>query len=345
MVAQNGEIHNIWMVSREYGNLAGAGGVKDVVCQLAEALAKWNGCKINVVVPLYGFMKAPLQGFVPLPDPLLDDRQLRLSVDMHHPDDEVREDVSFFYQKINGVNIFLVDAERYSQKTDVYVYTDVDERQAGWQKKAMGHHDYFAMNLLLQKATLELIFSLGEQPDIIHCHDGHTALLPALMREIPGYRSYFRATGCLVTIHNAGYGYHQEIADNIYARSITGLSDQIIAANQLDSKFDPFLVAANYAILNTVSENYARELQEGEEDRLTGWLGHELKDRGVILEGVTNGIDPEKFRPAVFAGTNGQMSYDPGDESDSLRGKRYCKEALLAEIRAGLQVDDLEWFG
>ena len=50
-----------------------------------------------------------------------------------------------------------------------------------------------------------------------------------------------------------------------------------------------------YAVVNTVSENYARELQETASDELTGWLGHELKRRNIILQGVTNGIDPAFF--------------------------------------------------
>ena len=147
---------------------------------------------------------------------------------MHQPDAYVQEEVGYYVQKINRVHIYLVDAARFRQKSAVYTYTEDDEIMVSWQKKSMGHHDYFAMNLLHQKAALELMVCLDAKPDIIHCHDGHTAVLPALIRENPGYRSYFRATGCLVTIHNAGFGYHQEVADIPYARSITGLPDQII---------------------------------------------------------------------------------------------------------------------
>ncbi len=52
---QEEQIKNIWMLSREYGNLAGAGGVKDVVCQLAETLARWTGRSLHVVLPLVWF--------------------------------------------------------------------------------------------------------------------------------------------------------------------------------------------------------------------------------------------------------------------------------------------------
>ncbi len=333
------------MLSREYGSIAGAGGVKDVSCQLAETLARWTGRSVHVVLPLYGFLDVQMLGFQPLQDPLCPDRTLRLLIDMHEPDSILYEEVGFFYARINKVHIYLVDSKRYLEKTDVYTYTEVDESRLSWQKKSMGHHDYFAMNLLHQKATLELMICLGERPDVIHCHDGHTAILSALIREIPGYRSYFRGTGCLVTIHNAGMGYHQEIADIPYALSITGLAKHVIDNNQLDHKFDPFLVAGRYAVMNTVSENYARELQETECDGLTAWLGHELKKRNVVIEGVTNGIEPNFFSSSVIAGSDPAMLFDPGKSDDDLSGKKQCKSVLLSQIAAGIELEEVQRFG
>ncbi len=345
MGEQEEQIKKIWMLSREYGELAGAGGVKDVVSQLAEALARWSGRSLHVVLPLYGFVNAREQGFTPLPDPFCRDRVLRLQIDMHQPDRLIREEVRYYYKKINKVNLYLVDAERYRQKSDVYTYSEQDETLVAWQKKSMGHHDFFAMNLLLQKAALELMIVLGEKPDVIHCHDGHTAVLPALIRENAGYRNYFRETGCVVTIHNAGLGYHQEVIDIPYAVSITALPQQIIDANQLDKKFDPFLVAGQYAIINTVSENYARELRETDSDALTGWLGHELLRRDVVLEGVTNGIDPDFFCSSAIAGDNPAMLFYPGMKDDDLAGKKRCKEDLLEKLAQGLEFPGIRCFG
>jgi starch synthase len=342
---QKEQIKNIWMVSREYGSIAGAGGVKDVACQLAEALARWTGRSVHVVLPSYGFVDVQNLGFQPLQDPLCPDKVLRLAIDMNLPDSLVREEACFLYQKINRVHIYLVDAKRFAEKTDVYTYTEEDEKRLAWQKKAMGHHDYFAMNLLHQKAALELMISLGERPDVIHCHDGHTATLPALIRENPGYRSYFRVTGCLVTIHNAGLGYHQEVADIPYARSITGLPDHAINTSLLNGTFDPFLAAGYYAVLNTVSENYARELQETKSDALTGWLGHELKKRNILLEGVTNGIEPDSFSSAVIAGGDPEMLFDPGEIEDKLSGKIRCKSALLAQLTGDGEITGVKRFG
>ncbi|MFH0781490.1 MAG: glycogen/starch synthase [Pseudomonadota bacterium] len=345
MLGHDEQVKKIWMLSREYGQLAGAGGVKDVVCQLAEALARKTNRSLHVVLPLYGFVNAREQGFKALPDPFCPDRNLRLLIEMHQPDKRILEEVYYYYKKINEVNLYLVDADRYRQKSDVYTYSESDENLVPWQKKSMGHHDFFAMNLLLQKAALELMIVLGEKPDVIHCHDGHTAVLPALIRENAGYRNYFRETGCVVTIHNAGYGYHQEVIDIPYAISITALPKHVIEVNQLDFKFDPFLVAGNYAILNTVSENYARELRETDSDSLTGWLGHELLRRNVILEGVTNGIDPNFFCSRAIAGDNPELLFYPGREEDNLLGKKRCKEMLLGSLGHGVMFEEVRCYG
>lgn len=345
MAERDERIKEIWMLSREYGELAGAGGVKDVVSQLAEALARWNGRSIHVVVPLYGFIDAVALGFKPLPDPFCRERDLRLQIEMNEPDRYVIEEVGYYYRVINRVHLYLVDADRYRDKTDVYTYSEEDEKRVPWQKKAMGHHDYFAMNLLLQKAALDLMIVLGEKPDVIHCHDGHTAVLPGIIREHAGYRAYFRETGCLVTIHNAGLGYHQEVFDIPYAVSITALPQHVVDTSQLAEKFDPFLVAGTYAVVNTVSENYARELQETENDVLTGGLGHELLRRNVILEGITNGIEPGLFKVSAIV-DDPAMLFDPGDERDNLEGKNRCKEKLLAQLRgSGNSLSGIRCFG
>jgi len=320
------------MLTREYGDLAGAGGVKDVVCQLSESLARWSGRAVNVGMPLYGFMDRAVIGCEPVTTEQDEGLPLQCEVPMHEPQHYIHEKVAFYRFRLNRVNIYFVDSPRFASKNSVYTYTDADEQLTEWQKKSEGHHDYFAMNLLLQKAALELMILLGEQPDVIHCHDGHTAVVPALLRECPGYMSYFRGTGCVVTVHNAGYGYHQEVADLPYAASISGLPSQIIDGHKLNDKFDPFLVGARYAIVNTVSENYARELQQTGADGMTGWLGHELLARNVTLEGITNGITPESFELQAIMGERTECYFDPGDETDDLRGKKLFKEQFLAEL-------------
>jgi len=311
-------INTIWMLSREYDSVAGAGGVKDVSRQLAEALARLKK-SVTVVLPCYGFMDPEGLGFVRQP--------IAYEVDMNYTAEDRREEVALWKKMLHGVTLYLVDADRYREKQSIYNYTAEDEGNNPYQVKGSGHFDYFAMNVLLQKAALDLMIILGQKPDIIHCQDGHTAILPAMLRQGTGYRHYFSATAAVVTIHNAGQGHHQEVRDLPFARAITGLPHDLIHNNLLGGAFDPFLAASPFAVLNTVSPNYARELRETDDDALTGWLGHRLMTRGIRLEGITNGFNPEDFdttRPQQL-GLAAAFSPEKGD----LAGKKTCRHDLL----------------
>jgi len=339
------KIKSVWMTSREYEGLAGAGGVKDVCRQLAEALAGDGGVSVKVVLPCYGFMDPEGLGFkrLELPGPFPQSRRRSFAVDMNYPDNERREVVSVWFQTINNVLIYLLDTDRFREKKDVYAYTAEEAKKTFWQKKGMGHYDYFAMNILLQKASLDLMIILLERPDIIHCQDGHSATLPVMMREIEGYRHYFRSTGALVTIHNAGRGYHQEVDDIVFAKMITGLPARVIKTSLLGKSFDPFLASAGYAVFNTVSENYARELRETGEDIRTGWLGHKLKERGVHLEGITNGINPDDFDPRRTAKSGLAFGFDP--IKGKLAGKLKCKRAMIEKLISHIDSEKVRQYG
>lgn len=327
------KIKKIWFVTREYDGLAGAGGVKDVCRQLAEALAH-DKAKVRVVLPCYGFIDPQLLGY---------QEGMRFALTMNYPGQERIEEVRVWSKKERlpaggQVTIHLLASPRFQEKQGVYTYTAAEEARAPWQISGSGHIDYFAMNVLLQKAALAMMIQGDERPDIIHCHDGHTALIPALARQIDGFRHFFSKTGFVVTIHNAGIGYHQEIADLAFAQAITGLPQSFIHKNLLDGKFDPFIAAAGYATLNTVSENYAHELRSTDADALTGWLGHFLMSRGVMLHGITNGIDPATFATTNYRALHLAAPYSVAQ--GDLAGKATCRARLVADISAGnLAVD------
>ncbi|WP_181448086.1 glycogen synthase, partial [Dissulfurirhabdus thermomarina] len=314
----------VWFLSREYRGIAGAGGVQDVTCDLAEALAR-AGVRVTVVLPRYGFVPAADLGFRPL--------DLGFDIDMNYTHEERRERVAFHALRRRGVEIVLVEADRFAEKHGVYAYTAEEEAADPTHRRGAGHYDYFAMNVLHQKAALALAVARGRAPEVFHCHDGHTATLPALMRELEGFRVFFRRSAALVTLHNAGIGYHQEIQDLPFARANTGLPWRVITGSLLNGAFDPFLAGAAYAPMNTVSENYARELQETELDALTGWLGHALRDRGVRLEGITNGINPDAFDPRRHRRLGLAAPFDPA--TGDLAGKAACRRRLLADLAAG----------
>ena len=108
------------MFTREYGHLAGAGGVKDVVSLLSVTLARWKARKVSVVLPCYGFMNPEQEGFSQLADALAPDRALSFDVAMDYTDQERVERVNIWYRVLDRVHVYLVEAERFLEKKGVY---------------------------------------------------------------------------------------------------------------------------------------------------------------------------------------------------------------------------------
>jgi starch synthase len=134
------------------------------------------------------------------------------------------------------------------------------------------------------------------------------------------------------------------VADLAFAHASTGLPWKVIMGNRLADCFDPFLAAAPYAVMNTVSEQYAQELQETDDDVLTGWLGHTLGERGVVLAGVTNGIDPAEFDTADIVQSGIDAPFNPLAKGP-LSGKHLCKETLLRELTGKQEVGGITPIG
>ena len=156
-------IKNIWMISREYGDLAGAGGVKDVAQQLAEALARWSGRKVRMVLPMYGSIDPEKHGFTLLADPGQPEQALEFMIDLNYDMQERREFCRVWTKRQNRVDLYLIAADRFREKYGVYTYTEQDVQLTSQHQRGLGHIDYFAMNILLQKSSLELMVLLGER--------------------------------------------------------------------------------------------------------------------------------------------------------------------------------------
>jgi starch synthase len=314
---------NVWHVTREYAGIAEAGGVKDMVRGLAEAQAR-SDVTPSVVLPRYGFIPN-----TETPGTTVALFSLQLP-DQDRGNARIEEQVRVTSAERNGVRLLFVDAPRFAAARDVYTYTAQDEEENRWRKRGTGHWDSHQLNLTVQKAALEAAIALGEIPDIYHCHDGHTAFLPALMREDARYQERFARTSAVLTIHNAGAGYHQEVWDPLFARLLTGLPEGVLEKGMLNGTVDPLLLAGGYASLATVSEQYARELLEERDREMSGGLGKTLRERGVPITGITNGIDPEPWDPRPSGAGVVPFGFDPlrGD----LDGKRRCRRALMERL-------------
>jgi starch synthase len=112
--------------------------------------------------------------------------------------------------------------------------------------------------------------------------------------------------------------------------------------NLLDNHFDPLVAASSYAAMNTVSENYARELRETDDDVMTGWLGHRLMARGMRLEGITNGFNPADFDTTKPKQLGLAASYHPAKKD--LKGKQICRLKLI-EILSKKKIKGISQYG
>ncbi len=324
-------------MAREYEGVAEAGGLKDVVTGLADALVR-RGTPCTAVIPRYGFIDPTELGARRLPF------RFSFTMPVSPYSAELRPvEVEPWAVDRRGVRVVLLDSPHSRDKRAVYTYTEEDERELPAHHRGEGHWDAHQVNLILQKGALELARALhaegGEPlPAVFHCHDGHAAFLPALLRELPPWRETFAATRALVTVHNAGWGYHQEIYGMDFASRVTGLPAGILSravdpARPAPAPVDPLLLCPAYCPVNTVSEEYAREITSGELDAITGGMGREYRRRGCTLLGITNGIDPGGFDPRFPERSGLPFGFDPltGD----LEGKRRCRAALLRDLATG----------
>lgn len=301
---------SIWLVSREYDGIAEAGGVKNVTTSLAENLSRM-GNDVTVFIPLYACsdlssVKENRENIIP-------------PVKIKTGDSD--EGVSFNSGEKNGVKFVFISSLIFNEKRGVYTYTSEDEMENSQHVRGTGHHDSLKMNVLFQKAVIEYSRSLFKMPDVIHCQDATAALVPVFAMEF----NKLSRTRFIVTIHNAGPGYHHEFYSYEIAKSLTGLSDEILKKGMNGNSVEPFLLASLNAEITTVSPQYAEEIMSGKTE--TQGLSKEFKKRKVKITGITNGIDFEKYTPENIHISLLPYAFNPC--KNDLEGKYKCRRTFL----------------
>ncbi|MCR5045980.1 MAG: glycogen/starch synthase [Treponema sp.] len=311
---------NIWMVAREYSGIAEAGGVKNVVCSLSEALVKL-GHNVVCFLPFYGFVN---------PQSLGTFRQNEYSAAVQSAGE--RYLISYSSGFLNGVKIILVGAQCFWAKQNVYTYCAADLENYPNCKIGEGYADQHLMNTVFEKAILaygEEYCSKNDSPQIIHCHDACAAALPAI---INGYKkNSFEKTKFVVSIHNAGPYYHHEFKDVGEAQFYTGLKTEVLEVSKNGEKVEPYLLASHFATLSTVSPDYAKELLDPANQNTDG-LSKIFAERKIPIVGITNGIDLPRYEPMNTDASRLPFAFDP--ENNDLAGKYQCRKYFLEKIAA-----------
>lgn len=175
--------------------------------------------------------------------------------------------------------------------------------------------------IFFSRAVFEVCLAMRISPDVIHCNDWQTALVPLYLRTLYKNSPYFAKTASLFTIHNLGY---QGIFDASTLFS-AGLGREYFTPEGLEfyGKLNLMKAGLLYAdCISTVSENYAREIQQAE----YGFgLDGVIRKRGHDLYGILNGIDYEEWDPS----RDGFISSTYNQ--DDLKGKVRCRKQLCRE--------------
>lgn len=306
-------VKRIWLVAREMGGWAEAGGVKDVVQGQAESFLKigWN---VDVVLPLYGF----------LADRVRERGVLAWSGTSWHPSRKVP--LACWVVRQEGQTLHFLESPAFREKQSVYTYSAQEESVDRRKVRGQGYTDGFEMNLEFQWACVSYWASQGTPPALVLGHDGHAGFLPAMARGFPGFEGKFHATRFFLLIHNAGPGYRQEMPVTPFHQDLLGLPPEEANRLILDRHYDPLVAAGLHGKLATVSQNYANELLTGRNDHWSGSFGQWLRTTAPPLEGITNGILTEDKDPRHPAAADLPVGFDP--EHEDWEGKALCRRSL-----------------
>ncbi len=317
---------NIWIVSREYAGIAEAGGVKNVACSLAESLFQL-GHKVSVFIPLYACTDlSHIENFSEI-------WRGPAGFDINGASAEV----FFSHGTFNNIEIIFVRHDSFSEKKAVYTYTFEEEQKNPAHCQGEGHLDKDFLNMLFQKAVVCYSNNClnDEIPDIVHCQDAPAAMVPVFARFMPAAGGFFSKTKFVVTIHNAGPGYHHEFKNIVEACSFSGLPKEILEKGRNGICIEPFLLASENACITTVSPEYADEIMQGKTD--TAGLSEGFRKKGVDLIGITNGIDFSKYDPADKRKSLLPFAFNP--LKNDLDGKYKCRSFFLENFSSKKSLD------
>jgi starch synthase len=198
---------------------------------------------------------------------------------------------------------------------------------------AEGYPDNLERFTFLARGSLELCKALGFIPDVIHCNDWQTALVPIYVNTVE-WMQPLHGAATIYSIHNLAY---QGIFDG-GGMFITGLGKEHYNPTELEHFGAMNLTKGalhHSTLLSTVSPTYAREIQTG---ALGNGLDGILSTRSNDLVGILNGIDTDEWNPAT------DKHIPKKFDAKKMSGKAACKAALQKE--AGFAVrPDVPLFG
>ena len=288
----------ICLASSELTPLAKTGGLADVNAALSAYLNE-AGHDIRALIPFYSSMKRDGLKI----EPVANLQNLSISIGSR----SFRYSIDVTILPATKLPVYLLRCPTLYDRPGIYT-------QGG---------DEHLRFILLSRVAIEMCQRMRFAPDIFHCHDWHTALIPIFLRTLYAWDKLFADTRSVMTIHNIGYQgvFGAEILGDL------GLGDgeYLLHQDDLSAGRINFLKAGLlYAdFLTTVSPTYAQEIQGTEYGM---GLDDILRNRSDSLIGILNGVDYSEWNPKT----------DPlipqNYTSKDLSGKEFCKQALMNEL-------------
>ncbi len=259
---------NILFVASEGVPFIKTGGLADVVGSLPKCVDK-RYFDIRVMIPKYTCMSQELK------DKMV--YKTSFYMDFHWKN----EYVGILEAEVDGVKYFFIDNE---------------SKFGGFHPYSSNVYDDIEKFAFFSKAALSAMPLLDFRPDVIHCHDWQTGLIPVYLKERFQGNEFFHGIKTVMTIHNLKF---QGKWDVPAVKDITGLPDYFFTPDKLESYKNANLLKGGlvYAdAITTVSETYAKEI-------MTPFYGEGLdgllRARENDLRGIVNGIDYSEYDPSV----------------------------------------------
>ena len=241
------------------------GGLADVVGSLPKCFPK-EYFDVRVIIPKYACMKQEFKD------------QLHYITNFYMDLNWRQQYVGIFEMEYDGIKFYFIDNEEHFSGDRPYYGMPADLEK-------------FAF---FSKAALSVLPVLDFRPDIIHCHDWQTGLIPVYLKERFQGSEFYRGIKSVMTIHNLKF---QGVWDIKTIKNITGLSDYFFTPDKLEMNRDANYLKGGlvYAdAITTVSNTYAEEIK-------TPFYGEGLdglmRARSQSLRGIVNGIDYSEYNP------------------------------------------------
>lgn len=252
----------VLFASSEAYPFAMSGGLADVAGALPKAIRRrLIGCRI--VMPLYGSISDELR------------EKMTFISSITVPVSWRRQYCGIFEAHLDGVIYYFIDNQYYFKRDGLY-----------------GHYDDAERFAFFSRAVLEIIPHIGFKPDIIHCNDWQTAMIPVYLNEFYRFDERYADIKTLFTIHNIQY--QGKYGKELYS-DVLGLPEGRESIVEYDGCVNLMKGAIQCADkITTVSPTYANEILH---PYFSYGLDNILKEFTYKLTGIVNGIDYEVYNP------------------------------------------------